>query len=353
MFLPNRPMAVANQRAAPGNIGQVERHSPLPATALPTQRPDYFPPAGGRYEVKAGLVRFGKPLGGGEADGHVFQLDATFPKYRRSKLDARRERLEKYVQTGELSPHVRSTICRFIVARLTTEHPALFRFADGVLECALTGERLAFDAGFELRSAEGAGDVRPPYACAFDALASQVQEDLAVVNASPDKSHRLSAIHLCFPNAWAAEDQIGRSFAAIHEPVAGMEQMNRQAYALVDTMLNATDGLVRFAWGVSWDAELNHHPQPPAGARRVRRFDPAKPRAFLRVERQTIWGFPALSSALFTIRTYLYDCADVRSDEERRVALTAAIRSMSDESARYKRIAESRESFLGWLSGAD
>ena len=298
-------------------------------------------------------MRFGKPLGGGEADERVFQFDATFHHYRRAKLAARHERLGKYFRTSEFSPQVRDTICRFVVGRLTTEHPACFQFADDVLSCNLTGERLAFDARFELRSVESSNDVRPPYACAFDALASQVQEDLAVVTAPRDKPHQLSAIHLCFPNAWAAEDKIGRTFAAIHEPVAGMEQINRQGEALVDTMLNATDGLVRFAWGVTWDDELNHHPQPPmSGTRRVARFDRSNPRAFLRVERQTIWGFPDVSAALFTIRTYLYDCADVRRDPARRDALISALQTMSSESAAYKGIASSRDAFVGWLGSA-
>jgi hypothetical protein len=349
MFLPDRRVAVANRSTAAGNIAVVKPDRALSATALPTGRPDYFPLAGGRYEVKPGLVRFGRPLGGGEADGHVFQLDATFAEYRRAKLAARRERLGKYFLTSEFSPQVRNAICRFIVGRLTTEHPALFDIADDVLACALTGERLAFDSDFELRSVESTDSVQPPYACAFDALASQVQEDLAVVTASPDESHRLSAIHLCFPNAWAAEDKIGRTFAAIHEPVAGMEQMNRQADSLVDTMLGATDGLVRFAWGVTWDDELNHHPQPPTFARRAARFDPVNPRAFLRVERQTIWGFPEVSSALFTIRTYSYDCADVRRDPDRRDALISALQTMSAESAAYKGLAASRNALVEWL----
>jgi hypothetical protein len=294
------------------------------------------------------LIRFGKPLGGGEADGHVFQLDATFPRYLRAKLAARAERLGKYFQTSALSCDVRRRVCRFIVDRLVTEHPSLFQFRNGVLECALTGERLDFDPEMELRSVKTSEPITPAYICALDALATQVQEDLAVVSASP-RSHWLSALHLCFPNAWAAEDKIGRTFALIHEPVAGMEAMNRQSDALVETMLNATDGFVRFAWGVTWDDELNHHPQAPPDAKRARRFDPAAPRALLRVERQIIWGFPEVSSALFTIRTYLYDCAEIRRDAPRRDALVAALRSMSPESAAYKGIIESRDELVKWL----
>jgi hypothetical protein len=302
---------------------------------LPSMPPDYFPPEGGRYEVKPGLVRFGKSLGGGTADAHVFQIDASFPHYHEAKLAARSERLGKYFQTDRFDAHVARTIVDFIVTRLVAEHPAHFAHDGDRLHCGLTGDVVSLDS---------------PDARTFDALAMQVQEDLAVMRAEGDR-HWLNAVHLCFPNHWAAEDKIGRTFAAIHEPVAGMEQMNRQSDAMVRLMLDATDGLVRFAWGVTFDDLLNHHPETPpaASSARVRAFDPKNPRAFLRVERQTVWGFPAIGAALFTIRTYLYDFADIKLDPHRRENLASAIRSMTPGSLTYKGLAESRDALLAWL----
>jgi hypothetical protein len=299
---------------------------------LPAQLPDYFPPAGGRYEVKPGLMRFGRDSGGGEADGHVFQFDATFPRYRQNKLAARAERLGKYYATHDLTPRVESAVTRFIVDRLVREHPAHFALDSGTLRCSLTGDRLEEADRLTL-----------------DAVAIQVQEDLAVVSAD-DARHWTSAIHLCAPNHWAAEDKIGRTFPLVHQPVAGMEKMNEQADQLVRVMLGATDGLVRFAWGVTWDDLLNHHPEPPPGVVRKARFDPEGPAAFLRVERQTVWGFPEVGAALFTIRTYLYDLARMRRDRHRTSDLVAAIRSMSDASARYKGLEGSRDALIRWLS---
>jgi hypothetical protein len=242
-----------------------------------------------------------------------------------------------------------------MIERLTREHPNQFHFAGGALACALTGERLRFgpDGSGVLAGVEPAGTVQPPYASALDALASQVQEDLALVSTAPANDgttrHWLSAVHLCFPNHWAAEDKIGRAFAAIHEPVAGMEQMNRQGDQLVSVMVGATEGLVRFAWGVTFDDKLNHHPQAPPGAGRADVFDPVRPRAFLRVERQTVWGFPDVGAALFTIRTYLHDVAVIRRDPVRRAKLAAAVRSMSAASLAYKGLAGSHERLAGWV----
>lgn len=286
---------------------------------LPTAIPDYFPPAGGRYEVKPGLFKFGKSLGGGAADQHVFQFDSTFPRYRQNKLAARAERLGKYFCTRDFTPEVERAVTRFIIERLVGEH--LRRFET-------------------LRST----------GTTFDALAMQVQEDLAVVSTDRAGRHWLSAIHLCAPNHWAAEDKIGRTFAAIHEPVAGMTEMNRRSDELVRVMLDATDGLVRFAWGIMWDDELNHHPQPPPGIVRAAAFDPDQPRAFLRVERQTLWGLPAVGAALFTIRTYLYDLAVVRNHPARANDLGSALTSMTDASATYKGLSTSRDALIRWLT---
>jgi hypothetical protein len=328
-----------------------------PAAELPpAAMPDYFPPAVGRYEVKPGLARFGKPLGGGAADGHVFQLDATFPRFRRAKLDARRERLGKYFVTHGFEPPVERTVVEFIARRLVLEHPGSFALTgegDGrTLDCRLTGERLHFDAEWVLRHVDAPDPaVDPPYASAFDALAAQVQEDLAVVSTDRPR-HWLSALHVCIPNFWAAEDKVGRPFAAVHEPVAGMEQMNRRADEMVRVMVAAREGLVRFAWGVTWDDELNHHPQAPPGARRSSGFDPGKPAAFVRVERQTMWGFPEVGAALFTIRPYLQDCAALRRDPVRSAQLASALRSMTEASLAYKGLARSRDALVEWLESA-
>jgi hypothetical protein len=176
----------------------------------------------------------------------------------------------------------------------------------------------------------------------LDALAVKVQEDLAVIQRDGDR-HWLAAIHLCFPNHWAAEDKIGKTFVEIHEPVAGIEPINRQADKLVDAMINATTGYVRFAWGIATDDRLNHHPSNPRG----RHFDPADPCAFLRIERQTIWGFPEVEASLFTIRTYFEDLAILEADK--RAKVISAIESMTPASRQYKRLAESRDDLLVWL----
>jgi dimethylamine monooxygenase subunit A len=292
---------------------------------------------GRRYDVAPGLTRF--RAGESGADSKVFQFDRTWHDYHRAKLAVRQQHLNQHYCTSGLSADLRREVVQFIAQRLVAEHGYLFqRLESGELKCALTDETLALDADLQQHG----------YHDAFDALACQVQEDLAVISSQGDGRHWLSAAHVCFPNGWAPAEKVGGSFAAVHAPVAGMAEMNRRGDEFAKVMIGAADGLVRFAWGVTFDDELNHHPDRPRTP-----FNPAQPRAFVRVERQTIWGLPHLGAALFTIRTYLYDVAAIRRDGRLRGALVSALRSMPAASRVYKGLANRFEELVSWIEGGD
>ncbi|MBF2004499.1 MAG: DUF3445 domain-containing protein [Chlorogloeopsis fritschii C42_A2020_084] len=318
----------------------------------------YFPLENGRYEVKPGLIPFGCDLGNGVADRQVFQIDNNFADYREVKLAARAECLSKYYQTCNYSTAVASAIARLIIHRLTKEHCHLFQVeqqANGKItfHSRLSTETFYLDANWQLLSFQTNGKpIFPPYVSILDALATQIQEDLTVICRTANGSNWLSAVHLCYPNHWSAEDKIGKDFAAIHSPVPGMEKINRQAGGIVNTMI-AHKPMVRFAWGLSTDTRLNHHPEPPINVPiqqwQGRNFDPHNPRLYLRIERQVIWGIPEYEVALFTIRTYFRDCAAIKKDPQLCSKLASAIQSMTSESLIYKGLKESKDSILSWL----
>jgi hypothetical protein len=321
---------------------------PHPTSDLPVAW--YFPPEAGRYEVAPGLSRFGRDFGNGAPDAQVFQIDSNFPEYRAAKLAARRQRLGKYHCTHQFSDEVAAAAANFLVHRLPTDHPSFFQLdrelrGGARLSCGLTGEVLDFNADMVLANPVPAHAPDPPYVSSLDALACQVPEDLAVVSTDSDH-HWLSAAHVCFPNGWAPEEKVGRGFSAIHEPVAGMEEMNRRGGEFARLMRGATDGLVRFAWGVTFDDRLDHHPTAERST-----FDPRNPAAFLRVERQTVWGLSAASASLFTIRTYMYPCAALPLHA--RVALVRAVRSMSNASLAYKGLDTCQNAVVEWLLRTD
>lgn len=317
---------------------------------MPLPLPDparYFPFQSGRYEVAPGLSRFGRDFGNGDADGHVFQIDSAFAHYRAEKERVRKAKPAHHTLTGDAPADILAHVTRFAVARLALEHPDIFTATTAAggtaLHCHLTGEIIHLDDCGQLSHALDHRGQRVAYTDALDAIASQVQEDLAILTITGD-AHQLAAAHICFPNGWAPEQMIRRDFAGLHHIVPGMAAMNARASDFAKLMINATEGLVRFAWGISFDDRLDHHPDQPRT-----KWNPLRPAAWVRVERQTIWGFPAVKAALFTIRTYLYDLATFATDATTRAQLIAAIRSMSPESLEYKGLAPDVEALVEFL----
>ena len=161
------------------------------------------------------------------------------------------------------------------------------------------------------------------------------------------------SIHLCYPNHWSAEEKIGRDFATVHLPVAGIEKINQRAKAIVNTMIERKP-MVRFAWGLSTDTRLNHHPIPPSDIKSKewlgRKFDINNPKLFLRIERQVMWEIPENNAAIFTIRTYFRDCKIIKTNPVLNHQLISAIQSMTPESLKYKGLSESKDDILNWLN---
>ncbi len=317
--------------------------------------PFYFPPASGRYEVNPGFYRLGHDFGNGRADTRVFQLDRQFVEYHAAKLKAREENTAKYLCFANYSGHQDRAINQFILRQLCHEHPAYFRLHIEPdrqhLDCRLTGESLLFTAKGDYIECRPQTARFPTdyYVNGFDALAMQIQEDLALITVSQD-TNCLTAVHLCFPNHWDPRDKIGADFTVIHHPVPKMAKINSSSDKLLKAALNQ-QSLLRFAWGISSDKRLNHHPVPPSGVSadqwRGRSFDRDHPAAWLRVERQTLSGLPSINSILFTIRTYHYPLS--RLKEDHRNQLARAIRSMSDPTLEYKGLGRDRDTLLAWL----
>lgn len=323
--------------------------------------PRYFPIESGTYTVAPGLRPLGVDFGNGPADRCVFQFDRLFARYRENRMRCRAERLAKYLGTAELDPDTTTHVSRFISDRLLTEHPSWFGSAAGadgstVLECRLTGEHLSFEPDMSLSRVEvvGEGGPAPSYVSAFDALCSQVQEDVAVMRLGQNGENWLAAVHLCSPSHWSAEAKLGKSFAAIHAPVPGIEKVNRAEGPLMDAMVRRGP-YVRFVWSIAFDERLNHHPEPPPGVAldewrpRGPRWDAPGPPFWLRVERQVLWGLPAVDAALFAIRVSHIDAREIRSDPRERALLRSGLQSMSPDSRDYKGISGCFRELLDWL----
>lgn len=313
----------------------------------------YFPLDSGQYQVTPGLHALGTDFGNSIADSLVFQFDENFDHYHQTKIAARTETLEKYYCREKLDLRKESVINQFIFQQLCHESPELFLYQkqnqQHQLHCQLTGETLKFDTQYQL--AETQPDTTG-YVDGLDALAMQIQEDIALVEKTNECGDRIVALHLCFPNHWAAQDKIGKSFLASHAPVPGMARINQRAEQLLNSLL-FKGPYVRFAWGLATDTHLNHHPIAPEGVDEKlwqgRSFNPVDPQLYLRVERQVIHGFPEIDIFLFTIRTYFYDVAVLKQSPTKCDALQSALQSMSPATLSYKGLAETLPLILDWL----
>jgi len=320
---------------------------------IPNNNPAfYFPLHNGRYEVKPGFFPFSADFGNGQQDSRLFQIDKTFPHYRKNKLTARNESLGKYIcqSTPGLSfPAVN----QFILNSLCQEHPDYFLFnpRHQALDCKLTDEQLVFDLNSELDYEQSRLCTDKPYINSWDALAMQLQEDLAIMQVNTQGQGKLLALHLCAPNHWAATDKIGKDFLSIHQSVPGMERINQRANEINLATLNKGP-FIRFAWGLATDTRLNHHPVGPSNISgnnwRGRQFNPSRPELFLRVERQTLTGFASEGLVLFTIRSYFYDVQKLKAEQKQQ--LFDAIHTMKEETLRYKGLINSKKTIECWLA---
>lgn len=326
--------------------------NPLPAPAR------YSPFRNGKYEVSPRLQALGTSFGNGAADARLLQLDTEFPAYRENKLACRRECPEKYFRTQEYDPDVSALVARTLLEELARDYPALFQVRpqgkEGVdVACSLTGETLRFGPGMTRVDAVGPEPISPGYADALDALACQVQEDLAVVSTQEGRDW-LSAVHVCSPSGWAPAEKIGQDFAALHDPVPGMEALRPLAGKLVDLIVHRGPH-VRFVWGISPDRRLNRHPEPPAEISPEAwrgSYDWSNPSPFVvRVERQCLYPLPQVGASLFCIRLSFIEAAELREDAERRALLREALLTMSPASRAYKGITECFEPLIAWLGG--
>ena len=257
------------------------------------------------------------------------------------------EGIAKYYQQSSESNQTLQAVNSFIADQLASEYPDYFSFEEKLgtfqIKNSLRDITLRWGTDGKL-----VGSTH--YQSVFDALADQVPEDIAVWQLSDQRDY-LSTIHLCAPNHWAPAEKVGKPFSVIHTPVAGMEKLRENYQPMLAALLKPATW-VRFAWGLSTDDRLNHHPEPLPGWNkeiwRGRSFDSAKPKLFVRIERQTLMGLPAVNAVLFTIRTYFMNVKDLSKEEKQ--ALVKALNSMSAATLRYKGLLADKGEVVQWLS---
>lgn len=306
----------------------------------------YYPFANGQYTTAPGLKKLGTDFGNGSADQVIFQIDEEYPVYWQNKVKCRKENIHKYYQRMHEQRVTLHTINHFIIQQLLAAYPQHFDLEEKKDRLSFTnhlvGKTLYFNADQQLTDQED-------YISLFDALVSQVPEDVAVWQMEGEQDY-LSTIHLCAPNHWSPTDKIGKPFSAVHEPVADMDVLRTRYQPMLKNLIKG-GSYVRFAWGVGTDIRLNHHPEPPPGIDKVqwqgRQFNLDHPELYVRIERQTLTGFPEVQAVLFTIRTYFMNVTKL--NEEKRKGLQQALYAMSEDTLRYKGLYDQRDQIVHWI----
>lgn len=173
------------------------------------------------------------------------------------------------------------------------------------------------------------------------------QEDFALM-----KGEKAIAISLCFPNHWDPREKISQDFNHIHIPVADFGQIAKNATRLSRSLIERGP-FKRFAWGLSTDTRLNHHPEAPKGVSDElwygRSFkNDGNHKLYMRVERQHMVGLAEENICLFTIRTYFLDVAQIPAGELK--LLKEAIFSMTDDTLTYKGIKKNLDDVISYIN---
>ena len=301
------------------------------------------------YSTKPGLNKLN--------DEKHFIIDEMLPLYKNEKEDARLENLGKYYKEREFTnktafadihkgnqDFLMKTITMWRADQLAKEYKHISFRNEGehyVLDNEITGEAVWTDEKLKvvqiLKSPvctcakQCSGCAYPkPYATLFDAICSQIQEDVCIM-----QNDELVTSHVCLPSWWSVEEKMGMNMAEIHSKVPGMNDTNYKQ--IWDACLNKGPFL-RYNWGLTDTLVLNQHPTKNIG----KDFDTGN--VYLRIERQVLQGFPIIKSVLFLIRTFV---ADVKTlTHQQRATMITAIENMTDEELEYKGMRETKESII-------
>lgn len=282
------------------------------------------------YTVAPGLIAHSKAKPGLVQNN--FAVDEHYAEYISNKTTCRSENMRKYYLTSNLLATTAAVINQYVAQQLVAEHPEHFSLvqqaAEWVFTNKITGTQLCIDTNWQTL-------VSGKYTDVTDALAAQVQEDIAFCQLE-DSTDWLAALHICAPNYWSPGKKIGKPFNAVHAAVPGMEKAVPHNFKMLQTIVSKGP-YIRFAWGITTDNRLNHHPEPPPNVDPVywqgRQIDGLSP-LYCRVEKQTLIGFKDVNAFLFLIRTYFYSVTELTPQEKLR--LLKAVEGMNALSLEYK-----------------
>lgn len=202
-------------------------------------------------------------------------------------------------------------IIHFLIDTFRSEHPDVFEMKHDLYGSHLINKITGGSVSWA-RDADLAPNATM-YVDIFDALASQVVEDMAVITYDPQTGKdRASVLHLCAPSDWNVSWAFGKSFGEIHENVL---KGNRKP--VIVNPQGLVKGIIKSGEPVQRVGSVSFRPTNLVN-RNLSYCPPDiwtwkdNQRAFMRFERQVVVPFPEINSFLLIIRSYYNDLLDPR-----------------------------------------
>lgn len=126
--------------------------------------------------------------------------------------------------------------------------------------------------------------------------------DIVVVEKDEYQGSRVVLCDLRFPNGWSAHDSIGRPFNFFHTDVKDGTGKNvvPDNDKFIDFLIQSDKHHERIgAFSVRGTSDFNRHPSLPA--------DEFNHKAYVRFERQVLFGMPEVDAFVFVIQTHIID----------------------------------------------
>jgi len=177
-------------------------------------------------------------------------------------------------------------------------------------------------------------------------LSLTLHEDFAIVDGA---SGTLQALAVCLPSHWAPEEKIGRSFAAVHGPVADNATLVAAGRHLM-RLVCQPQRWERFVWNITAQGEHDMHPRRHAKTGWPKDAEAVIASAHWRTEQQSFIPLPERQQAVFIIHVDVQPLVRAIDHPENAAALHASLSTMSPAVLDYRGLATVRAPLLDWLA---
>lgn len=181
------------------------------------------------------------------------------------------------------------------------------------------------------------------------AITTQCEPDWAVLSSGLDGQADDPVVlggEVVFPSGWSLPEKLGQPLESVHGPVPGLQAALGKSISAFLRRLEVGSAWERENWGLSADAELNHHPSRLLPGLTVHA---SLSDTWIRLERQFLTRLPVSKSILFGIRVSHHRLEEVARLPGMAAGIIRALETIPDAVAEYKGLLEARGGLIQQL----